>query len=455
MPRARWWVIGVLSLVTALVVLLDATGVIFDEAEPAAAPAPLALPTASEAVPAPSPAATSASGEPSLRERTAFARALEGTSGGAIGYVAPLSEPAEYWSDFGDDGRNLGTPASTLKLLTAVAVLDSFSATDRLVTSTVFEPEAERLVLVGGGDATLTTTPSRGTDAPSLAQLAKDTSRVLRRTDVSDVQLGYDASIFTGPESSPHWKPTYVTSGVIAPVTALMTDAGRLDSDSDARAAQPDLLAAQRFSSLLTEEGIKVRGSLKEVSAHGLDPIAQVFSAPVPELVELMLRDSDNQVAESLGRLAALRSGLPGSFDGASDAIVAAARAQGVGMQRAKVFDASGLSRDNRLDPQMLVETLHAAATTPALTPILAGLPVSGFDGTLADRYQKAPTSRAAGLVRAKTGTLTGVSAEAGLVTTCDGVVLAFAAIIDGVVDTQEAQASLDRAAASFTVCGR
>jgi D-alanyl-D-alanine carboxypeptidase/D-alanyl-D-alanine-endopeptidase (penicillin-binding protein 4) len=385
----------------------------------------------------------------------AFARALEESSGGAIGYLAPLSEPDEYWSDFGDGGRNLGTPASTLKLLTAVAVLDGFSATDRLATSTVFDPEAERLVLVGGGDATLTTAPSRGTDAPSLAELAKDTAGVLRRTDVSEVQLGYDSSMFSGPASSPHWEPTYVTSGVIAPVTALMTDAGRLDSDSDARAPQPDLLAAQRFASLLTDEGIKVRGSLNDVGADGLDPIAEVFSAPVPELVELMLRDSDNQVAESLGRLAALRSGFPGSFDGASKAILAAARAQGIGMHRAKVFDASGLSRDDRLDPQMLVETLHAAATTPALTPILAGLPVSGFDGTLADRYKRAPASRAAGLVRAKTGTLTGVSAEAGLVTTCDGVVLAFAAIIDDVADTQEAQASLDRAAASLTVCER
>jgi D-alanyl-D-alanine carboxypeptidase/D-alanyl-D-alanine-endopeptidase (penicillin-binding protein 4) len=413
----------------------------------------LALPATSESAAAPSPAATSAPRAASRREAVAFSTAFRGISGGAIAYVAPLSEPEERWTGFGDDGSSLGTPASTLKLLTAVAVLDSFSSTDRLVTSTVFDPESDRVVLVGGGDATLTTARSRGTDAASLSELAKKTARRLRRTGVSDVHVGYDSSLFAGPTSSPHWEPTYVTSGVIAPVTALMTDGGRLDIDSEARAAEPDLLAAQRFASLLSDEGVNVHQDPKPASSDGLDPVAEVSSAVVPDMVEQMLRDSDNQVAESLGRLAALRSGQPGSFDGASNAIVTAARARDIEMQNAKVFDASGLSRDDRLDPQMLVETLHAAATDPALAPILTGLPVSGFDGTLSDRYQKAPASRAAGLVRAKTGTLSGVSAEAGLVTTCDGVVLAFAVIIDDVVDTEEAQADLDRAAASLAAC--
>jgi len=101
----------------------------------------------------------------------------------------------------------------------------------------------------------------------------------------------------------------------------------------------------------------------------------------------------------------------------------------------------------------MLVEALHAASVDPDLVPMITGLPVAGFDGTLADRYERPPAVRAAGLVRAKTGTLTGVSAEAGVVTTCDGVVLAFAILIDDVVDAETAQDSIDRATASFTTC--
>jgi len=387
------------------------------------------------------------------RQSNAFTATLEGTSGRVVSYVAPLAEPTDELAGDDDSLRQMGTPASTLKLLTGIAALDAFESPVRLVTSVTLDPAAGRVVLVGGGDSTMTTHRLPGSSAPSLAELAQSTARALRRADIDGVRLAYDSSLFTGPSASPQWEPTYVSSGVIAPVTALMTDEGRVSNDSDQRAGKPDRAAAERFASLLVERGIAVRGSTAPGDSTGQDVIAEVTSAPMADLVERMLRDSDNQLAESLGRLAAVQSGLPASFKGASDVLVAAAQAHGVDMDNAKVLDASGLSRDNRLTPLMLVEALHATAVDPDLAPTLTGLPVAGFDGTLADRYNQPPSARAAGLVRAKTGTLTGVSAEAGVVTTCGGAVLAFAILIDGVVDGEAAQASIDGATAIFTTC--
>jgi D-alanyl-D-alanine carboxypeptidase/D-alanyl-D-alanine-endopeptidase (penicillin-binding protein 4) len=99
------------------------------------------------------------------------------------------------------------------------------------------------------------------------------------------------------------------------------------------------------------------------------------------------------------------------------------------------------------------VEALLAAATEPALAPVLSGLPVAGFDGTLADRFSSKGSEDAAGLIRAKTGTLTGISAEAGVATTCAGDLVAYAFVADEVVDTLAARASLDDAAAALTSC--
>jgi D-alanyl-D-alanine carboxypeptidase/D-alanyl-D-alanine-endopeptidase (penicillin-binding protein 4) len=182
--------------------------------------------------------------------------------------------------------------------------------------------------------------------------------------------------------------------------------------------------------------------------------VAAVQSAPVNVLVERMLRDSDNQLAEALGRLAALRNGLPGSFSGATRAMVAAAHMHNLDVNVAGIDDASGLSREDLLSSTTLTGILQAAVSDESLRTILTGLPVAGFDGTLADRYLTKPESAAAGVVRAKTGTLTGVSAQAGTAITCDGELVLFAFMADRVPGNPiEARGALDRAAATLSRC--
>lgn len=453
MPRARWWAVGALSVFTLLVVLLDATGVIFTDAEPPAPPPAVVAPMLADPAAA-QPAAVEPGPVPpnrALVREVEQALKADALGPSVHGYVAPLAEPAAPWVDL--DGAGLATPASTLKLWTATAALDAYPLESRLETTVVWDAAAEQLVLVGGGDATLTTLPNRAAGTASLSELAQATARALRREGIASVLLGYDDSLFVGPAVSPAWEPTYVSSGIIAPVTALMTDQGRVTVNGDARLLDPALGAAETFGALLEEANISVRGAVTATEAPDADPIAAVPSPPMGDLVERMLRDSDNQLAESLGRMAALSQGKPGSFAGAVVALEQAAADQGVDLGGSAIYDASGLSRDNTLPAQSLVEALHSGSAEPNLASILSGLAVAGFDGTLADRFVVGEAADAAGVLRAKTGTLTGVSAEAGVVTSCDGGLVAYAFIADQVVDSEAARASLDDAAAILASC--
>jgi D-alanyl-D-alanine carboxypeptidase/D-alanyl-D-alanine-endopeptidase (penicillin-binding protein 4) len=153
--------------------------------------------------------------------------------------------------------------------------------------------------------------------------------------------------------------------------------------------------------------------------------------------------------------MAAVAQGEPGSFSGASSAIQQAASDRGVDLGAAVISDASGLARADSLPAQSLVAVLHSAGTDPALAPVLSGLAVAGFDGTLTDRFRSGPSTAGAGVVRAKTGTLTGISAEAGVATTCTGDLVAFAFLADEVADTEAARSALDDAAAALATCPR
>jgi D-alanyl-D-alanine carboxypeptidase/D-alanyl-D-alanine-endopeptidase (penicillin-binding protein 4) len=456
MPRARWWVIGALSVLTLTVVLLDATGVIFQPAtEPVADPVvPPTVPEVDAALPA------TVTPEPAVPDPTVLAQVRRLLASPSLGdsvhvVVSPLADPDRPWVERDPDAP--ATPASSVKLWTGATVLDAFDPSDRLATSVTWNATTRTLVLVGGGDATLQTTSGRDDDAASLTVLARQVARALTASGDADqpVRLDFDTSLFEGPAVSPDWEPSYVSSGVIAPVTALMVDQGVVDPPSLARYADPARAATETFAGLLADEDVVVSTRHRSVTADdaGATEIASARSPQVQELVERMLRDSDNQLAEALGRLAAAKQGLPASFTGAAQAIEARAQAHGIDVQQVTLVDASGLSRDDRFTASGLLDALAAGASEPELAPLLSGLAVAGFDGTLADRFGSGPAAEAAGLVRAKTGTLTGISAEAGVATSCDGDVIAFAVLADAVPDTEAARATLDRVAAALTDC--
>ena len=340
-------------------------------------------------------------------------------------------------------------PASTLKLLTATAALTVLPANDTLTTGVV--RAGNTLYLVGGGDVTLTVTPQPGYPATAtLRGLAVQTAAALGSG--THVRLRYDVGNWTGPTLATGWTSTYLTSGNVSRLTALEVNEARLTSGATApRAEDPAQQAADAFRRELTKAGVDVAGRSRSAAApsSGLG-VASVESPTIPALVQHMLTTSDNDLAEALGRMVANRLGFPATFTGAADAVRTAVGKLGVPTEGLRLYDASGLSRLDRVTPDTLAGLLHIATRDPRLSPVIAGLPVAAFTGTLADRYEHGSTRTGAGVVRAKTGTLAGVNALAGEVVNADGRLLLFAFIADHVPDPSTGEAALDRLGAAL-----
>ena len=336
-------------------------------------------------------------------------------------------------------GAHLVTPASTMKLLTTTAALEALGPDHRFTTSVVAGDTSKQIVLVGGGDPLLEAGPATepGETYPARADLqtlATSTARSLRDLGHTKVHLRYDASLFSGPAVNRHWPAHYVPDGVVSPISALWVDEGRLSPDSMARAADPAAEAATVFADELAKHGITVVGKPKPGTAPvQATRLGAVQSAPLAQIVEHIIEVSDNEGAEVLARQVAVAEGVRASFAGGTRAVRSVLRSIGVDTSEDTFYDGSGLSRQDRLTPATLLAVLQAAAT-PAhaeLRSVLTSLPVAGFTGSLTYRFQDA--SRAGlGVVRAKTGTLTGVSGLAGVVTTRDGAVLDFVAVANG-----------------------
>ncbi|SIO90413.1 D-alanyl-D-alanine carboxypeptidase/D-alanyl-D-alanine-endopeptidase [Nocardiopsis sp. JB363] len=343
------------------------------------------------------------------------------------------------------------TPASTTKIATAVAVLDTVGPDHVLRTEAYLDPGENRVVLRGGGDATLTATADSAAypQVATLEELAVATAESLSEQGVDTVRVGYDDSLFTGSDTGPGWKPNYVTEGSTATIHALLVDQGRVDRDVSTRVPDPPLAAAEAFADQLERAGLTVQGDPDEAESVG-EPVASVDSAPVSALVEYMMLASDNNMAEALGRVAALESGEEPDFAGASAATHRVM--DELGIDGVDLSDNSGLSTENRITPRALVQLLEAAADHPELNATITGLPTAHSTGTLAGRYSEYSSAHhAAGMVRGKTGTLDGVSALSGTIHDQEGNTFLFAFMVN---DPGATGPGLDNLAAALAECG-
>ena len=350
------------------------------------------------------------------------------------------------------------TPASTLKLATTVASLQSLGPMTTFKTTVVRGQRPNEIILVGGGDPYLASTSKADQAAypigGNLADLAKRTAQAPGLAGSGPIKVRVDDSLFSGPSISADWRPNYVPDSVVSPINSLWVDQARVGFGF---ARDPALQAGQEFKAQLVRAGVQVEGPIRRSkAAPSAVELASVHSAPLGEIVEEVLGISDNQAAEVLARHVGLKVANDPSFRGGATAVQQVLAGAGVNTTGNVTFDGSGLSRANRLTADSLAQTLRLATAPgqPGLRASATGLPVAGFTGSLQWRFGAGP-SDALGRVRAKTGTLTGVHGLAGLVTTSDNAQMIFVLVADRVAPDKGglAQMQLDKIAGALGAC--
>ena len=340
--------------------------------------------------------------------------------------------------------------ASTTKLLTATATMSQLGSSARARTLTAWDAKNRKLYLIAGGDMLL----GAGTDAldsaagyAGLQTLAADTVKGLANAQSSGgkssqngkgkkpranvlqekpYSLVLDTSWFGTETRSKAWKPdNYQWAGLIQGMGintgkihpdqwGYQPDPARTVGDAFAAAlgtaagAAPQSITTEK-SGLATTENLDPTKPLPAVgkAQNGGKPtivgIAQ--GAPLSQVARVMLKESDNTLAETLGRLVALHRGSKPAFADAGAAVMQSVQDLGVDLGTSKLAGCSGLSYDTHISARVLADVVRVTADPkhPELHTITANLPVAAVDGTLKDSYGNTP---AAGILRGKTGTL-------------------------------------------------
>ncbi len=379
-----------------------------------------------------------------------------GGLGTLSGQVVDPATGTVLWQQ--DPGAAL-VPGSTAKLLTGAAALLALDHQARWHTTVLAGSEPGTVVLLGGGDPTLSAArPGTVTVYPGAARLDDLVGQVRAAAPGPVLRVLVDVDRYTGDAFAPGWFPADVAGGYIAPIQPVMLDGARADPTEEVspRAAKPATAAAAELARRLGADPDTVAvGSAPPAAAV----LGDVSSPPVQDLVATVLSRSDNVLAEALAREVARATGAEPSFSGATQAVLTVLREHGFDVSRATLMDGSGLSVQDGVPAMLLTDLLAAAAApdesqrrTAALRPMLVGLPVAGSSGTLADRYD-GPAAGGRGWVRAKTGTLTGVNSLAGTVLDAEGRVLVFALLSNG-PNPVSVRPRLDALAAALRSCG-
>ncbi|WP_394281848.1 D-alanyl-D-alanine carboxypeptidase/D-alanyl-D-alanine-endopeptidase [Corynebacterium sp.] len=323
------------------------------------------------------------------------------------------------------------TPASSTKILTAAAALYTLDPTDRITTQVVRGANEGDVIIKAAGDVWFT--------EDTVVQLAE--------------QIGQANAVFVDTrawagqeEMMPEWDPENVDSGYVAPLQPVMINGGRIGAtEGDVpRSHTPALDVAQAVADQVgaTTVGFSEAPETAEV-------VAEVESPELIERLRVMMKDSDNVMAEAIGREVAAE------VVGDSSAVVNAPQhtldvlgERGFDLTDVTLADNSGLSTVNKITPALLDDILARSAgeASGELKLLLTTLPVAGGEGTLTTRYGDL---QGKGWVRAKTGTLTGVNALAGTVTSDKGNVYTFAFLSNG-VEIDPARQAMDTMASAL-----
>lgn len=200
---------------------------------------------------------------------------------------------------------------------------------------------------------------------------------------------------------------------------------------------RPDLYAGEVFQALAGAQGVRLPApEVSRKSPVSGQVIAVQTSAPLSSIIQLMLKHSNNLVAEVLGLSASQARGANVSSLESSARSMSGWMKSEMAAKRPKLKDHSGLSDNSRISASDMVKALVKAGAGSALHGLMKEIPALDHNG---DRIEGL-----AHQVRAKTGTLNFVSSLAGYVTTKGGRPLAFA-IFTGDLDRRAKIARADR----------
>jgi D-alanyl-D-alanine carboxypeptidase/D-alanyl-D-alanine-endopeptidase (penicillin-binding protein 4) len=315
-------------------------------------------------------------------------------------------------------------PASTQKILVATAALAVLGPDFRYETKLVSDaPPRDGAVgtlwLVGSGDPTLAT--------PEYAAWLKSKPRyeLRRATLLAALAEGlasagvHTAGAVVGDDSRydrartvPTWKPAYIAENEVGPLGALLVNDGFTRFEPpEQRAPDPALHAAAELTRLAGAAGVAVAGPPASGAAPaGATTVATVRSAPLSDIVAGMLRESDNTAAELVTRELGVARAQAGSTAAGTQAVTDALGAAGLPTAGLRLGDGSGLETTNRASCDLLAAALRHPGR-PGSPPLADLLAVAGRTGTLVQRLAGTPLD---GKLRAKTGSLDGVSGLAG-----------------------------------------
>ncbi|MHB1172697.1 MAG: D-alanyl-D-alanine carboxypeptidase/D-alanyl-D-alanine-endopeptidase [Lacisediminihabitans sp.] len=358
-----------------------------------------------------------------------------------------------------DRSASVAAPtASVMKTLISASALATLGPDYQMSTRVYAGTAPGSIVLVGGGDPTLSALPA-GVEsfykgAPKLSDLASPVTRARGAGAVPITSIILDATLWnTADRWDLSWPASERTQGYQPEIVPLMVDGDRANpqAQTSPRSTDPVGRAGAAFVAAMGLPGTVAISSGSAITSNQL--LGEVKSQPIKVLIGQMLPFSDNTLGEMIARVMSKTIGRDGSAASLTGVVSGALVNYGIQAPGLVIRDGSGESPNDAVPPivvsQLMVKVL---AGTQNLDTIYNALPVSGKTGTLDRRFTGA-NAIAKGAVNAKTGSIAKVYTLAGIVHAADGTPLAFAFYALGSVNST-AMTALDTLTTGVFSCG-
>ena len=326
-------------------------------------------------------------------------------------------------------------PASTMKLLTAITMLDLYGGNYQFTTEVRYKGEIVGRTLVGDLICVGCMDPSFDNgdmnylvDRIRVAGIDTICGRIVADKSMKDTLLLGQGWCWA--DDNPCLSALLLNrkDNFVNRLTTLLTDVG---------------VVFLEHGSLNIEHGSL---NIENSQLSTINSQLSTVHSPLNEILTRMMKQSDNLYAEAIFYHTALSIARPATQKNARTAVRQLIQRLGFDPAQYNVADGSGLSLYNYLSPELLTAFLrHAWRNESIRRHLEPSLPIAGIDGTLKDRMKNTAAHRN---VRAKTGTLTGISSLAGYATAANGHQLAFAIINQGVVKAKDGKAFQDKVCA-------